>query len=385
MNIVIFASDAKHLSYVNSIIGEAAKSDLNVFALICQDTQLRDPIAHADRYKIVSNAQPTQPTYSETLNMTLPFKPDWLIVSRVRWNPETNIVREFKHKLGAKTALVEPNSAMINSVNQFLEAQSKNRFINDIDVFFDHSEFIKNQRRLLGFKGNLVVTGNPKHDINLDIDDDQLSKLREYYKIDPAKKQVLFFTFANKYRYNLFAEFEKFKKEHPEYQYFVKPYPGEPFSPAFRAEYFPKFFIEGVTPILEESHIWGMYNLCDIHIGSLSSVMYASYYLGKEVHEFSKEIHARENLESNLNILNSDGGNEDKLRMWLDVFNTDVEGFKDLTSPEKILPMLKNNEQVWNNADNFVSYSERTLKMYDEFNDKQASKRIINYLLSYEK
>lgn len=381
MNIVIFASDAKHLSYLNSIINEAADRNLNLFAMVCQDTQLKYPLYHKDRFQILTNCEPTNPTFSETLGVTLPFKPDWLLISRERWSPESDIINEFKLKFKSKVGLVEPNSAMINSVNQFLESYSKNRFKDIIDVFFDHSEFINKQRQLLGFEGNTVVVGNPKHDINLNVSEEHINSLKQFYKVDPNKKQVLFFTFQNKYRYQLFEELKKFKEKHPEYQYFVKPYPGEPFDPLFNKEYFPEFFIEGVTPILKESHIWGMYHICNIHMGAIGSVMYSSFFLDKEIHEFSKKIGAREDLDSNSDVINGSSGHEDKLEIWLNTFNIDLESFKELTSPEKMKSMLKNNNKVWESLDDSVYSRKDILKIYDEFNDKQASKRIINYIL----
>ena len=378
-NIVIFASDAKHTSYLNSIIIEAWDK-ANIYYMICTETQLKYPTIQPESFQINHNVDNPQPIKSYTLNQTLPFKPDWLIISRERWDPESSIIKEFKNKFSSKIALVEPNSTLLGSVNEFLETVSKNRFANDIDVFFDHSEFTKKQRESMGTKGNIVVVGNPKFDVNLDVDKKDLNSLKQYYNIDPNKKQVLFFTLQNKYRYKLFEEFKKFKLQHPEYQYFVKPYPGEPFDPLFKKEYFPQFFIEGVTPILEEPHIWGMYNICDIHIGSFSSVMYTSFYLNKEIYEFSKEIGARENLWDNKDIINSKGGHEENLNMWLRVFNINVEDFKKLTAKKDILPKLKNNKEVWDKLDNLLYYKQDILKMYDEFNDKQASKRIINYI-----
>lgn len=383
LNVVVFASDAKHTSYLNSIILQGWNK-VNLFYMVCSETQLKHPAVNPEVFDINHNVVNPEPVKSYTLNQTLPFKPDWLIVSRERWDPESSIINEFKNKLGAKIALVEPNSAMISSVNQFLEFESKNRFVNNIDVFFDHSNFIKEQRKLLGFKGNIVVTGNPKYDINLDLEESAVQALKNYYNIDPNKKQVLLFTLQNKYRYKLFEQFKQFKEQHPEYQYFIKPYPGEPFDPLFAKEYFPKFFMEGVTPILNETHIWGMYSICDIHLGCLSSVMYPSFFLNKEIHEYSKKIGAQEGLDLNKDIINGSSGHEDKLEIWLNTFNIDLEQFKELTSSRNLEPKLKNNNKIWKALQNTLSYREDILKMYDEYNDKQASKRIINYIKKYE-
>ena len=383
LNVVVFASDAKHTSYLNSIILQGW-NEVNLFYMVCSETQLKHPAVNPEVFDIGHNVVNPEPVKSHTLNQTLPFKPDWLIVSRERWDPESSIINEFKNKLGAKIALVEPNSAMISSVNQFLESESKNRFANSIDVFFDHSNFIKEQRKLLGFKGNIVVTGNPKYDINLDLEESAVQALKDYYNIDPNKKQVLLFTLQNKYRYKLFQQFKQFKEQHPEYQYFIKPYPGEPFDPLFTKEYFPKFFMDGVTPILNETHIWGMYSICDIHLGCLSSVMYPSFFLNKEIHEYSKEIGAQEGLDLNKDIINGSSGHEDKLEIWLNTFNIDLEQFKELTSSRNLQPKLKNNNKIWKALKNVLSYREDILKMYDQYNDKQASKRIIDYIKSYE-
>lgn len=381
MNVVIFASDSKHLSYLNNIITVASNNNLNIFAMICHDTRLKHPLHHKNRYEILTNCSESEITFSETLGVNLPFKPDWLILSRERWEPETSIIKEFKQKFKCKIAMVEPNSAMINGVNNFLETKSKNQFADKIDVWFDHSEFIKNQRKLLGFKGkNIIVVGNPKYDSNLNIDTQSIDKLKQYYNVDPNKKQVLFFTAINKFRHKLFDEFKKFKNKHPEYQYFVKPYPGEPYDPLTKNDYFPKFFIEGVTPVLEETHIWGMFNICNIHIGSLGSVLYSSFFLDKEIHDFSKEIGLQDNLESNQDILDSKGGGEEDLNMWLRVFNLKLKDFKDLTSKDKMLPMMKNNDIIWKYLKDNVYYRKNILKLYDEFNDNQSSKRIIDFI-----
>jgi|TARA_R110001592_G_scaffold20933_2_gene84949 hypothetical protein len=382
-NVVIFASDAKHASYLNSIINKGWNDPtLNIFYMICNDTLIRDPRLQFSAYYTNHNIKDKNKIISHlsnTLNINLPFKPDWLILSRERWYPEENIILEFKQKWNTKVALVEPNSAFINSINQFLESESKNRFVKNIDVWFDHSKFIQTQRKLLNFKGNSVVVGNPKYDQNLDVNKQDLDTLKKHYNIDPNKKQVIFYTFINKFRYKLFDEFKKFKENHPEYQYFVKPYPKEPFE-NLKNEYFPKFIIEGVTPILEETHIWGMYNLCDIHVGAISSVMYPSYFLNKEIIDFSLQIGYFENLEINQDMINNAGGDEEQLDLWKRVFNISKEEFKQMTSKEKILPMLKNNKDIIRFLSDIKLHHKDILKMYDEFNDNQASKRIINYI-----
>ena len=391
MNVVVFASDAKGLSSLNSTINELSNRGHNLFAIICQDTQLKHPKVHKDRYQYLTNVEGDEQVYSNSLGINLPFKPDWLIVNRERWNPETEIIAEFKQRFGAKVGLIEPNAAMINGVEGFLENHSKNRFVPFIDVFFDHSQFISDQRKLLGFKGNSVVVGNPKYDSNLKVSDEDLTDLKEYYNVDETKKSVLFFSLVNSSRDELFNQISKFVKDNPDYQYFIKPYPGEPFEPQFRHQYSPKFFIDGVTPILEEPHVWGMFNICDIHIGAFSSIFHPSFLLGKKVVDLSREIGMRDRFLDTQRILDSKSvGIEDKSELWMRSFNLkSKEELADLISPDTISRVSKNNDKVWNIVNNFVYLNNNRdykdiLSYFDDFNDMNASSRIVNYMEQYE-
>lgn len=391
MNVVVFASDAKGLSSLNSTINELSNRGHNLFAIICQDTQLKHPKIHKDRYQYLTNVEGDEQVYSNSLGINLPFKPDWLIVNRERWNPETEIIAEFKQRFGARVGLIEPNAAMINGVEGFLENHSKNRFVPFIDVFFDHSQFISDQRKLLGFEGNSVVVGNPKYDSNLKVSDEDLTALKEYYNVDETKKSVLFFSLVNSSRDELFNQISKFVKDNPDYQYFIKPYPGEPFEPQFRHQYNPKFFIDGVTPILEEPHVWGMFNICDIHIGAFSSIFHPSFLLGKKVVDLSREIGMRDRFLDTQRILDSKSvGIEDKSELWMRSFNLkSKEELADLISPDTISRVSKNNDEVWNIVNNFVYLNNNRdykdiLSYFDDFNDMNASSRIVNYMEQYE-
>ena len=193
MNLVIFASDNKGLSSLNSVINEASSQNLNLFAMVCHDTQLKYPVQNRDSYEVLTNCKNTNPTFSQTLGVTLPFKPDWLLIQRERWEPESSVILEFKKNFNSRIGLIEPNAQILNNVETILETYSKNRYTEYIDVFFDHSEHTKNQRKVSGFSGNSVVVGNPKYDINLKVEDSIINSIKSYYKVDPTKKQVLLF------------------------------------------------------------------------------------------------------------------------------------------------------------------------------------------------
>lgn len=374
INLVILATDAKGLSSLNSIINEASERGINLFVMVCQDTQLRFPIQNRDRFEILTNCETTNPTYSQTLGVELPFNPDWLLVARERWEPETSIILEFKQNFGCKVGLIEANAQILNNAETVLETFSRNRFTKVIDVFFDHSSHIVNQRKIGGFKGNSVVVGNPKYDVNLTPDEKVVDDIRKYYKVDPNKKQVLLFSLINTNREKLFTKFKKYTIDNPNHQYFIKPYPGEPFTPQFQKEYFPKFRLNDVTPILEESHVWAMFNICDIHIGCLGSIFHASLLLDKEIIDFSQELNIPQSYLSKDHILNSTNiGVEDSKELWMRALNINENQLRNILSENVFKIIERENNIIWNTQDNL-------LYLFDDFNDGKASKRIIDYI-----
>jgi hypothetical protein len=63
--------------------------------------------------------------------------------------------------------------------------------------------------------------------------------------------------------------------------------------------------------------------------------------------------------------------------MWMRSFNfKDVSELKALLPDEYIEGIKESNNQVWDNLDN----PEKLLILFDDYNDGQASKRIINYI-----
>ena len=375
MNLVIFASDNKGLSSLNNIINEASSQNLNLFAMVCHDTQLKYPVQNKDRYEVLTNCENINPTFSQTLGVTLPFKPDWLLIQRERWEPESSIILEFKKNFNSRIGLIEPNAQILNNVETILETYSKNRYTEYIDVFFDHSEHTKNQRKVSGFNGNSVVVGNPKYDINLKIEDSIINSIKSYYKVDPNKKQVLLFSLQNTNREAIYKEYENYVKTNPQHQYFIKPYPGEPFSEKFYNDYFPKFKINNVTPILDESHIWSMLNICDIHIGCIMSILHPSLILGKQVIDLSKQIGLPSKYLDIERIIKSKNiGIEDSKDLWMRSFGfTEEKQLLDLLPKHLLRKIEKENKKVWE-GENSLLY------LFDSFNDSKASQRILNYI-----
>ena len=378
MNLVVFASDGKGLSSLNGIIKEANNRNINLFAVICQDTNLRFPIQNKDRFTIQTNCSATNPVYCQALGVELPFKPDWLIINRERWEPETSIIFEFIFKFNSKIGLVEPNSYMLNNAESRLENYSKNRFKDLIDVYFVHSSHSKKQQELSGFTGNMVVTGNPKYDDNLNQSPDVLHKLKKIYNVDPNKKQVLLFSLINQHRSCINKIFKDVINSNPQNQYFYKPYPGEPFESAYKDDYYPNFFLENCTPILQESHIWGMFKICNKHIGCLSSIVHASLLSGVDYQDVSLELCLDQKyLDFSGVFLDKGIGIENNKSMWMKSFSfTEESQLKNLLPEKYKEEITESNNEVWKN----LNKPKELLKLFDEFNDGNASFRVINYI-----
>lgn len=404
MNIFIFAADSKGSSSLNGIVQEVAQNKkVNYFALLSKSTTLQHPAIRPDFYNMYTNVdldKVKDGALSTVLNVTLPFTPDWLIVQRERWAPEQQLIQEMKQVYNCKVAVVEANAQTWNNLEVLLETKSKNRMTPLIDVFFDHSSWIANRRKEVGFDGKVEVVGNPKYDLNLNPPDTYIQAVKKHYKVDDSKKKVLLFTLVNASRKQLFEVYDKIIEANPDCQFFIKPYPGEPTDNQFTKDYaYATQRFPNATAILEDSHIWAMFNICDVHVGALSSIFHASLLLEKTVYDVSSMIGMRtKGLNRDL-ILNGKGeGVEDKADLWMRTFEfTNISQLEEVLDEEKIKTMQENNESVWKKADKLLSLGNDLklnirkkinytplLPFFDDFCDKQASKRIVKYILNDE-
>jgi len=376
MNIVFFASDAKALSSLNSIIKESSKKGHRIFAMVTQSTQLAHPILQKNMFKILCNTQRSDVFKSETLGEQIPFKPDWIVVARERWNPEEGVIREFK-KAGAKVAMVEPNSWILSNAETRLETYSRNRFKDLVDVFFMHSEHAVNQQKANGFMGKMKAVGNPKYDINTIVGEDTLEKLRDAYFIKGDRPTHLLFSLINQNRPKINDIFMNYAIDTSK-QCFYKPYPGEPFDAKYNKEYHPHFFLPHTMPILDENHVWGMFQLCDTHVGVMSSIVHSTLLQGKKYIDHSLEIGMPEKYLDFSGVFDEGGpGIENNKAMWMRSF-----GFKKEEQLRALLPdsygerAKEMNDRVWENLQN----PDKLIKLFDDWNDGNAAKRIVNEL-----
>ena len=122
-----------------------------------------------------------------------------------------------------------------------------------------------------------------------------------------------------------------------------------------------------------------MFNICDIHVGALSSIFYPGLLLNKTMIDYSKEIGMRDRYTDPTPILESKGiGLEDKAELWMRVFNLkSKKELQEILSPENLTPAFEKNKVAWDAMDNG-----NILNLFDNFNDKKACSRIINYIIN---
>jgi hypothetical protein len=192
MNIVIYAGDRKYYSVLEPISEELKNTNHSFLFYYTKQTQLLHPThpSHTPHFEYDGQLDEENPHISETLGIHIPFKPDILILARERWQPEQSIIQEFKTKWDCICCCVEVSSHLTNNIENRLEMLSRTQFPqNQIDYFFEHSEWAK-QRRIdcldKSYKNKTIVVGNTRNFISNDI-----KSLKEKYKIDSTKQQIL--------------------------------------------------------------------------------------------------------------------------------------------------------------------------------------------------
>jgi hypothetical protein len=398
MNIVLYAGDRKYYSVLEPISEELKKTNHSFIFYYTKNTQLLFPTipSHQLLFEYDGQTKDEIPTPSETLNLLLPFKPDFLIIARERWQPEQSIIHEFKIKWDCKVCVVEVSSHLTNNIENRLEMLSRTQYPqNQVDYFFEHSEWAK-QRRIdcldKSYKNKIIVVGNTRNFKSKEID-----LLKEKYKINPDKQQILFWGVINTTRNTVFEILktlqEKTKDTH---QIFYKCYPGEPFNERFQKDFNP-FCVEGVEVIYDENDIYGMAEICDTHIAAASSVFNFAFAHSKKIINLDSVCQASNKMNDiNTYLQETNNGVEDSAKFWMGVWKLNtIEDFKNLIDLKRINIFKKTNIEyidcVKKNTIDFdwdlkcldtpkKEYGS-LIKYFDEYSfDKKTSERIIRFL-----
>jgi len=398
MNVVIFASDSKGVASVINIVRELKNTNFNYFFLYSQETQLQFPTHNLDKFVYDSNIPENNwgGIWSDSLNVSLPFIPDVLLIQRDCWQPEQSIIHEFKSKWNCKVTMVEVNTMLINNIETILEMHSRTKYPqNQIDLYFEHSKFTKTQRNKSGFDtSKSIITGNPKCDDLLKVNKEYCYKK---YNIDKNKTQILFYSIITSSRNEMFNCLKNLidKIDHSKYEIFFKPYPGEPYHDNFKHQFFP-FLYDNVKVIYDNLDLYPLINICDVHIGPVGSIIHLPLLLDKKIINIDNILTYLDLDLSLKQYLNESGiGVEDSAKFWMGVhgFKTHDELIKFINLDRieyfkkdinYFLEIVKKSTLNYDFNLDFLLQEKpnnnKLLKLFDEFNDFNASKRIVKEL-----
>jgi len=398
MNVVLYAGDSKYYSVLEPIAKELSDTSHNYLFYFTKSTQLLIPsiTEHKDLFDYVGQSAIEEYHVSDTLQIAIPFKPDVLLIARERWQPEQSIIHEFKNKWNCKVGCVEVSSHLMNNIENRLEMLSRYNYPqNQIDYFFEHSEWAK-ERRIdcldESFREKIIVCGNTRTFV-----DSNTQVLVDKYNIDFKKQRILFWGVINTTR-NVSLRALKLLREKTKdtHQIFYKCYPGEPFNDKFRSDFNP-FIVEGVQVIYDDNDIFGMSELCDTHVALASSAFNFAFANNKKIINLDSVCNASQKM-NDFSIYSDETNNgvEDSAKFWMNVWGiTSIEDFKKFIDLSRIDTFNKTNtyytECVRRNTIDFdwdldclnahkKDYSE-LLTYFDSYNlDKNAPKRILNFL-----
>jgi hypothetical protein len=398
MNIVIYAGDRKYYSVLEPISEELKNTNHSFLFYYTKQTQLLFPThpEHKPYFEYDGQIEEENPTISETLEIQLPFKPDVLILARERWQPEQSIIHEFKTKWNCIVCCVEVSSHLTNNIENRLEMLSRYNFPqNQVDYFFEHSEWAK-QRRIdcldESYKNKIIVVGNTRN-----FKSNEIKSLKEKYKVDPTKQQILFWGVINTTRRIAFEALKTLREKTKDtHQIFYKCYPGEPFNERFQKDFNP-FCIEGVEIIYDENDIYGMAEICDTHIAAASSVFNFAFSHNKKLINLDIICQASDKMNDiNIYLQETNNGVEDSARFWMGVWKLNsIEEFKNLidtkrinifkTTNSKYIDCVRKNTINFDWDCNFLKTPKKDfgdlINYFDEYKfDGNAPKRIINFL-----
>jgi hypothetical protein len=399
MNIVLYAGDKKYHSVLEPIAKELKENTSNNFLFYyTKSTQLLYPThqPHIGQFEYDGQINGEDPVNSFSLGIQLPFKPEVLIIARERWQPEQSIIQEFKEKWNCIICCVEVSSHLSNNIENRLEMLSRNNPPqNQVDYFFEHSEWAKSRRIDCldeSFGEKSIVVGNTR-----DFYPQNLDLVYEKYKIDPSKQQILFWGVINTTRNTTLKALQTLaEKTKDTHQIFYKCYPGEPYNEVFKKQFNP-FCIPGVTVIYDENDIYPLAEICDTHIAAASSVFNFAFAYNKKIVNLDSICNASDKMNDiNCYIQETKKGVEDSAKFWMGVWKLNtIEDFKNLIDLKRINKFKHTNKEYMKSVKNntidfdwdckFLSTPKKDygdlINYFDSYNlDKNTPNRIINFL-----
>ena len=383
-NILIVSTSERSTLELSNVVKEIKKRNHNFFYLYSNDISTQFPTISLDKFVYDTNIKNFTSKYiSKSLgNISLPFIPDILLVSRENWEPEKSMFIEFK-QLGSLICCLENSSWVLSSIETKLELHSRKRFpTNLIDVFFDHSNWtFDNKKNSSWVTHKSKIVGIPKYD--------NISNVVPYKKSKPI---IIIYGSMNKLIHSQILEIaEKVsKKLSNDYEIFYKPHPMEfiDFKNEFSENQNQIKHIPNIKIIKDETLYQKIVKSSDFNIIYFSSVIYYPLILNKKIILLDL---FKIGLENDLDLTSF---KEKRYNFWKNVF-----GFSNFEEAEKVIGenyinnSIKRNKQIydkileenieydeefkWITSNNKIDNSS-TLKYFTQYPDFNSSSRIVD-------
>tara|TARA_Y100000361_G_scaffold109482_1_gene99408 strand:+ start:2193 stop:3311 length:1119 start_codon:yes stop_codon:yes gene_type:complete len=364
----IFASDERSYLDLKNIVIELKNRNLPYFFLYNTSSDRISPSHSLDHFNYDSNvSSPSDPIKSQSLGFDIPFKPNVLLITNENWEPEKSILWEFK-QWGCFIGCIENSTWNFNNIKTKLELSSRKSFpSNCIDVFFDHSKWSLETKKEAGWwNQKSIITGNPRFD-NFDLisNDDKII--------------IVYGSMEREHHYKLVEIYKNIIEKLPQFKVYYKPHPSE-------EKDFNDF--ENINIIKNQTEFLDTLTKSSYNVGIFNSVMYYPLLMGKNIVAIDFNLSG---INDELDIETFKGH---EFNFWQRILNfKDFNEFKNFISTKYISDTKKRNQKFEDNLkrnlifyDDFCTFineksnNSEVLKYFDEFNDKKASKRIINYI-----
>lgn len=367
----IFASDERSYLDLKNIVLELKKRKLPYFFLYARTSHRISPVGQFDKFNYDSNIEESNSKVNfQTLGFSLPFNPTHLIITNENWEPEKTILYEFKTK-GCFISCVDNSTWLRSGIKGKLEIGSRKNFpSNCIDIFFEHSEKCKKVKELAGmYPHQSVVVGNPRND---DIN----------FKCTVEDIIIVYGSMEQELHSNILNIYYNIKNKNPDWDIYYRPHPNE-------IKEFPNDF-DNVNLLSSYDEYFNILPKSNYNVMLFGSTTYYPLILNKNVVIINNKDSGVDDEE---NIENYKGH---EFNFWSPILKLKTfDDFKNYISTDFLnKTKIINKEFESNIASNLAYYdkdctfmgksnsinNKNILKYFDEFNDKKASKRIINYL-----